>query len=122
MANESSGAMMKWLLIGTVLQLVMIISGHYNEFIAMNVFALGGMTISLIAGAGYGAGAASRGSAALGGAIVGAGCALIGIVVSVVLGDTAALILAVGTVSSAVTGAIGGVVASFLRKGDSTAA
>jgi hypothetical protein len=44
----------------------------------------------------------------LGGALAGAVCAVIGIAASVVLGDTAAVILAIGTVSSAVTGAVGG--------------
>ena len=92
----------------------MVISGHYNEFIAQNVFAIGGMSISLIVGAAYGATAApSRGNAAGGGMLVGGGCALIGIAVSLALGDVPALILLIGTVSSAVTGAIGGFAAAF---------
>ena len=118
---SSGNAMTKWVLIGAVLQLIMVISGHYNEFIAQNVFALGGMTISLIAGAGYGASASSRGAAAGGGALVGALCAIVGIAVSVALGDTQTLILAVGTVGSAVTGAIGGLAATFVRSGEPAA-
>ncbi len=114
MADNSSSGLMKWTIVGTVLQLIMVISGHYNEFIAQNVFAIGGMSISLIVGAAYGATAArSRGNAAGGGMLVGGGCALIGITVSVALGDVPALILLVGTVSSAVTGAIGGFAAAF---------
>lgn len=108
--------MTRWIIVGTVLQLIMVISGHYNEFIAQNVFAIGGMTISLLAGAGYGAGATSRGAAAGGGAIVGGACALLGILVSVLLGDVPALVLAVGTISSTVSGAIGGLIGSFLRR------
>ncbi len=108
MAQGSNSAMTKWLIVGTVFQLIMVVSGHYNEFIAQNLFAIGGMTISLIAGAAFAISArTSRGAAALGGAIVGGGCALIGIALSVALGDVPPLILAVGTASSAVTGAIG---------------
>lgn len=116
MAQGSNAAMKRWLIIGTVLQLLMVISGHYNDFIAQNLFALGGVTISLIAGAGYGSNAAAgRGSAALGGAVVGGGCALIGIAVSVALGDVPPLILALGTASSAAGGAIGGLVTALMR-------
>lgn len=106
-------ALMNWTIIGTVLQLAMVISGHYVEFIRLNVFALGGMGISLLAGALWARAAArSRGAGAKGGAIVGGACALIGIAVSLVLGDVPAAVLGFGTLSSAVTGAIGGALAA----------
>lgn len=95
-------------LIGTVLQLAMVVSGHFVPFIALNVFMFGGMGISALAGLIYGRAAGGFGAAALGGALAGGLCALIGITVSVLLGDTEAMILAFGTVSSAVTGALGG--------------
>jgi len=95
-------------LVGTVLQLAMVIAGHYVPYVALHVFMFGGMGISLLAGLLYGRGAAGYGGAALGGAIAGGVCALIGIAVSVALGDTAVFVLAVGTLSSAVTGALGG--------------
>lgn len=99
----------KWIGIGTVAQVAMIVAGQYSAFVRDNVFAVGGMAISLIAGAAWARAAArGRGAGAQGGAIVGGACALIGIVVGVLLGNTAPLILAVGTLSSAVTGAIGG--------------
>ncbi|HEY1707789.1 MAG TPA: hypothetical protein VGG10_05955 [Rhizomicrobium sp.] len=95
--------------IGTVLQLAMIVAGHISPWVALNVFMLGGMTISALAGLVYARLTASNfASAALGGAIAGAVCAVIGIAASVALGDTAAMILVMGTISSAVTGAIGG--------------
>jgi hypothetical protein len=47
-------------------------------------------------------------AAVVGGLVAGAVCALIGIFVSYVLGDVPASLLALGTVSSAVTGAFGG--------------
>ncbi len=93
---------------GTVLQFVMVVAGHFIPFVALHVFALGGMAISLLAGALYGRPAFGWGPSVLGGAVAGGLCALIGIAVSVALGDTMAAILAVGTVSSAVTGAVGG--------------
>ena len=97
-------------LIGTVLQLCMVLLGHGNTSIA-NMFAIGGMTISLVSGAAYsllarnGTGASSP---VIGGLIAGALCAFIGIVVSYMLGDVTAFILLAGTASSAVTGALGG--------------
>ena len=122
MAPTRSSALMKWMLVGAAFQLIMVISGHYNPFIAENVFAIGGMTISLLVGAGYGfAAGASRGGGALGGLLVGGGCALLGIVVSVALGDVPAFILAVGTLSSAVTGGIGGFVAALTRSSSAPA-
>src|SRR5688500_18601664 len=94
---------------GTIAQLVMVISGHFDASIAA-LFAVGGMTISLAAGLLYGLRArqATIGNAALGGLLAGGICALIGIAVSYFLGDVTASILLLGTLSSAVTGAIGG--------------
>ena len=104
------------LAIGTVLQLAMVISGHWIEFIKLNVFAIGGMAISLLAGVIYARKAhTTRGRTAVYGAVVGGACALIGIIVSFALGDVAASILVLGTVSSAVTGAIGGAIAGGTR-------
>jgi hypothetical protein len=100
--------------IGTVLQLAMVLAGHSNASIAA-MFAVGGMGISFVAGVIYAAQArgGSAGSAALGGLIAGGVCALIGIAVSYALGDVTAQILALGTLSSAVAGAIGGWLGRF---------
>jgi hypothetical protein len=98
-------------LLGTVLQVAMVVAGHSNSAIA-NLFAVGGMGFSLLAGAAYPffARGASLGAAAGGGAIAGALCALIGIGISYAMGDVPASLLALGTLSSAVTGAIGGAI------------
>ena len=104
-------------LIGTVLQVGMVVSGHTNPAVK-NLFAVGGMTISLVAGVAYVLLAPrtdDRSSLSLGGTIAGALCALIGIAVSYVLGDVPASLLALGTLSSAVTGAIGGGLAALAR-------
>ncbi len=112
MAANNSNALVQATAIGTVAQLAMVISGHYSPPIA-NLFAVGGMAISLGAGVLYARKAfpATRGDAARGGALAGGICALHGIVVSYALGDVTAPILAFGTLSSAVTGAIGGMLA-----------
>ncbi|MBK8267653.1 MAG: hypothetical protein IPK83_04850 [Planctomycetes bacterium] len=97
------------LVVGTLAQLAMIGAGHYSPFVRDSVFAIGGMLISLIFGAAWAAtGATTKSGGMKGGALVGGGCALIGIAASVALGDTEAMVLSFGTLSSAVTGAIGG--------------
>jgi hypothetical protein len=87
----------------------MVVAGHTNKSIA-NLFAIGGMSLSLIAGVIYAilARGSSTGSAVVGGVLAGAICALIGIAVSYFLKDVPASLLALGTLSSAVTGAVGG--------------
>jgi hypothetical protein len=101
--------------VGTVLQLAMVIAGHSNKSIAA-LFAVGGMGISLVAGLLYAVTAkgGSTSSLALGGLIAGGMCALIGIVVSFLFGDVPAFILVAGTGSSAVTGLIGGLIGKVL--------
>lgn len=106
----------KWVGVGSLAQVAMIVAGQYSAFVRDNVFALGGMAISLIAGALWAnAFARGRGDGAKGGAIVGGGCALVGIIVGVLLGNTEPMILAIGTISSAVTGAVGGALAARSR-------
>jgi hypothetical protein len=55
------------------------------------------------------------GSAAVGGLVAGAACALIGLVVSYLLRDVPAAGIVVGTAGSAVAGAIGGALAAAMR-------
>lgn len=110
------GAVVRATILGTIAQLAMVISGHYVTSIA-KLFAVLGMAISLVAGVVYARSGTipTRGGAALGGALAGGLCALIGIIVSYALADVPAMILAFGTLSSAVTGAIGGAIA-YVRK------
>ena len=103
--------------VGTVLQVVMVVAGHSNKSIAA-LFAVGGMGFSLVAGLLYAilAKGGSTSSLAVGGLLAGAICAFIGILISHLLGDVPASLLVLGTVSSAVTGAIGGVIGKlFVR-------
>jgi hypothetical protein len=104
------------IVLGTVLQLAMVLAGHWIEFIKLNGFAAGGMAISAVAGVVYARAACGpRGRSALNGGIAGGACALIGIAVSYLLQDVPAMVLGVGTASSLATGAIGGAIAGGVR-------
>lgn len=95
---------------GTLSQVAMVVAGHFIPWIALHVFMFGGMTISAIVGYLYAQDAAKGyGRAALGGAIAGGVCALLGIAVSVMLDDTQPFVLVLGTAISTFTGAVGGV-------------
>ena len=102
-------------LIGTGLQLAMVVAGHLSPAVAQ-LFAPGGMTISALAGAlvALVSRPASLGSAAGRGAAAGGISAFVGILVSYFLGDVSAAVLGFGTASSAVTGALGGLVGKVL--------
>ena len=102
--------------VGTALQVLMVVAGHSNPGVK-KLFAVGGMSISLLAGVLYvvlARGAAPGGSPAIGGAIAGGACALLGIAVSVALRDVPVTLLLLGTASSVVTGALGGWLARLL--------
>lgn len=113
----NSRALVLATVIGTVLQIVMVVAGHSNKSIAA-LFAVGGMGFSLIAGLLYAVMAknGTMSSLAIGGLIAGAVCALIGILISHLMGDVPASLLILGTVSSAVTGAIGGAIGKFVAR------
>lgn len=106
--------------IGTVLQLAMVLSGHYVPAIAL-LFAPIGVGISLIAGLLYGRWAGPNGAWA-GGGLAGGLCAFLGIAVSFALGDVTAVILVAGTLSSAVGGMLGGWIGGRLAGRGSLAA
>jgi hypothetical protein len=105
------------LLIGTILQLAMVLIGHIAPAVA-GLFGPIGVLISLLAGLIYAlrSGKGAWGGRLLGGAVVGGLCALVGIAVSCALGDVDALILVLGTASSAVTGAIGAAIGRALAR------
>ena len=101
--------------VGLIAQLAMVIAGLYVVFNKDNVFAIGGMVISLLAGLLFAKLAALGWTPSLvGGLVAGGACALLGIAVSVALKDTAPMILVVGTLGSAVAGLIGGAVGKLI--------
>jgi hypothetical protein len=104
-------------LIGAIFQLTMIVVGHFVPFVRDNVFMIGGLAISLLAGLSYQLRARSSWAwAIVGGAVAGAACAAIGIAASVALKDTPQEILVLGTCGSAVTGLIGGLVGKLFTR------
>ena len=115
MSDQTSRPLVTATVAGTLLQLAMVVSGHYAPAIA-NLFAAGGMSISAIAGLVYSmlAKPAGIGAAAGGGAVAGGVSAFLGILVSYFLGDVDAAVLGFGTAGSAVTGLLGGVVGKFI--------
>lgn len=116
-------ALVQSAIIGTVLQVAMVVAGHSNQSIAA-LFAVGGMGISLVAGIIFVALAktSSMREALTGGSAAGGICAFIGILVSYLLGDVPASLLALGTISSIVTGAVGGALGRALMRGRDVAA
>lgn len=103
---------------GLAAQLAMVVAGHYVAFIKDNVFAIGGMVISLIAGLLFARLArAAWGASLIGGLIAGGVCATLGIAVSVGLQDTLPMILLIGASGSAVAGLLGGAVGKVLAPG-----
>jgi hypothetical protein len=110
----NSKALIVATLVGLALQLAMVIGGHVSPGIK-DLFAVGGMGFSLIAGLVFAYIARGGWSSDLtGGAIAGGLCAVIGIAASVVLGDVPASLLLLGTISSIVTGLIGGAIGKLL--------
>jgi hypothetical protein len=109
-ASQRNRALLNATLVGTVLQIAMVTAGHSVPAVK-TMFAAGGMGISLVAGVLYAVWAAdgSKNRAAVRGAVAGGVCAVLGIGVSYLLGDVQAQLLALGTASSCVTGALGGV-------------
>jgi hypothetical protein len=98
------------LVIGTVLQVAMVVAGHFGRDI-QNFYMWGGLGFSLVAGIIYGR--LSLGAwlpALLLGGVAGAVCGLIGIFISYILGDVPAELMLFGTIGSLVSGAFGGAV------------
>ncbi len=115
-SSSNARVLIRAILVGTVLQLFLAFVGHTHPPVA-RLFAPLGMLISLLAGWLYGRWQTwgGRGAAAIGGAVAGAVCALLGILESYYLKDVPAWVLLFGSVSSAVTGAIGGALAPVRR-------
>ena len=96
--------------IGTVLQVAMVLLGRVNPAIGQN-FAIGGTTIAAVTGvlASLMNRQPAMGGAVGGGAIAAGVSALIGTLVSMATGQTGTDTIMIGTGSSVVAGAIGGV-------------
>lgn len=117
----SPPALLRATLLGTVLQTTMVVAGHFLPAVAQ-LFGLMGVSLSLLAGLAYalwatgGLDPRAGQAGAAGGALAGGTCALIGIAISVALGDVPAAVLGFGTASSAVAGALGATLAAVLQR------
>jgi len=111
----ASSPMVKSAIIGTVLQLIMVIVGHYVPQVA-NLFPIAGTGFGGIAGLlnGLWSANASPQAAAGGGAVAGGAGGLLGTLVSHLLGDVPTSTLAIGTGSTAVAGIVGGLIGKLL--------
>lgn len=105
---------------GIILQLTLVIIGHYVVWVRENAYEFGGMMIAGVAGLLYARDYAkgyARG--ALGGAIVGGTCGIIGLSAANILGDVPLIALFVGFAIVILVGVIGGLfgqVAANIRK------
>ena len=113
--QPASNPMVKSAIVGIVLQVIMVVVGHYVPSVA-NLFPVAGTGIGGIAGLlnGLWSGNASQQAAAGGGAVAGGAGGALGTLLSHVLGDVPTSTIAVGTGSTAVAGIIGGLIGKFL--------
>ena len=103
-------------LVGTGLQVGLVVAGHVIRVLQDPGFAIGGMAFSALAGWLYARAAKGDwGDTAIGGAIAGGVCAAVGIAVSVSLGDLPISLLLFGTAGSIATGIGGAALAKLLR-------
>jgi hypothetical protein len=103
-------ALQRAILVGTLFQVVAVVIAHFSQWIESHALLFGGMMISATMGYLY-AQEVARGyvRGACGGAVAGGLCAVIGIAVSVLLGDMTLKMLGIRTLISILTGAVGGI-------------
>jgi hypothetical protein len=113
--QPASSPVMKSAIVGIVLQVIMVVVGHYVPQVA-SLFPVAGTGIGGIAGLlnGLWSANSSQQAAAGGGAVAGGAGGLLGTILSNVLGDVPASTIAIGTGSTAVAGVIGGLIGKFL--------
>ena len=107
--------MLPYIVIAAVLQVIMVVTGHFNEFVLLNLSAALGVGIPLVVSFFYGRTVTAASQASLGGAAIGFIGAALGIGLAIILGDQTATLLLFGPASSAVTGVLGSLVGYALR-------
>ena len=119
--QPASNPMVKSAIIGIVLQVIMVMVGHYVPSVA-NLFPVAGTGIGGIAGLlnGLWSANASHQANAGGGAVAGGVGGLLGTLLSSVLGDVPTSTVAVGTGSTAVAGVIGAVIGKLIGNRQAT--
>ena len=104
-----TGTLIRTTLVGIILQVAMYVLGHFNHWVAVNVFDFGAMMISASAAYLY-AMVTGRGyfSSATAGAVVGGACGFLGIGLSALLGDSHVGYVPTATTIAVFVGAVGG--------------
>jgi len=120
MSAQTGNPLARAAVLGTVLQVLMVVSGHFIPSVA-GLFPIIGTGLGGVAGALAGLWAPDRGvgRAAGEGLIAGGSGALIGTIISHLIGDVPTSVIAIGTGASGAAGVIGGVVGRMLASRDS---
>ncbi len=114
-----SNPLVKAIGVGTGLQVLMVVIGHFIPSLqAANLFPIGGTLIGLVTGwlAGQGSAGAGLGKLATNGGIAGGLAGVLGSFVSTGLGDVPLGNAGIAGASTLVAGAIGGILNQFLGK------
>ena len=105
--------MLRFVVIGIVLQLLMVVAGHFHESV-LNLSGILGTAIPFVLGIWYGV---SRrpgyGRCAWGGFVIGIVGAFIGVVAAMLMKDQTWILLTFAPLSSGVTGTLGGLLGKF---------
>jgi hypothetical protein len=119
MSTDAGNPRLRAAIVGTILQVLMVVSGHFSPAIA-GLFPIVGTGLGGIAGALAGLWGTDRGAARAAGEglLAGGSGALIGTIISHLLGDVPTSIIAIGTGASAGAGALGGVLGRMIARRD----
>ncbi len=110
------GRVGKLIMGGGVVGILISVAAHYSPGM-LKASGPAGAAVALVFGLLWGIGrGTSMKTAAGGGAITGAGCALLGILAGYLMGDQRAVVLVAGTVGGAVSGTIGGLIGGMISK------
>lgn len=102
--------MVRFVWMGVVLQLAMVVGGHFSEAI-LNLSGILGTGIPFVLGIWFGATLpASYKASAGGGFLIGLAGAVVGVLVAILLGDQGWILFTFAPPSSAMTGILGGLI------------
>jgi hypothetical protein len=113
--------MQRFVFLAALLQIAMVVAGHFNDFVLLNLSAALGVGIPLVVAFFYGRRVAAMKTAAWGGVVIGFVGAFLGISLAILLGDQTLALLTFGPASSAMTGAVGGITGQKLGRVSSEA-
>lgn len=102
--------MAKYVWMGVVLQLAMVVTGHFSTAV-LNLSGILGTGIPFVLGIVYGAKVPKGyGTSAKGGFVIGIVGAVIGVLAAIIMGDQTWILLTFAPLSSGVTGTLGGLI------------